>query len=95
LQARPVWQSAQLPPQSTSASAPFFTPSVQLAAEHVPFAPHTPLWQSVRALHAVPSGQPEQVPPPQSVSISAPLRSSSMQVATAQRPLAGEHSRPL
>src|SRR4051812_2405592 len=63
LQPRAVGQLAQLPPQSTSLSSPFFTPSVQLAALQLPFTLHTRLSQSLAALQAVPSGQPGQLPP--------------------------------
>jgi hypothetical protein len=58
----PVWQSgpllqtlpdahlAQVEPQSTSVSVPFFTPSLQLGTAHLP-ALHTPLWQSAAPEH--------------------------------------------
>jgi hypothetical protein len=38
------------PPQSTSVSAPFFTPSVQVAAAHW-WLVHTPLGQSDATVH--------------------------------------------
>ncbi|CAM2194900.1 protein of unknown function [Paraburkholderia kururiensis] len=40
-QALPALQAPHAPPQSTPVSEPFFTPSVQVAAWHVPEV-HTP-----------------------------------------------------
>ena len=67
------------PPQSTSVSTPFFTPSVQVAAWHKPPV-QTPLWQSPVPLHLRPVPQGAQEPP-QSRSVSAPFFTPSMQVA--------------
>ncbi len=65
----PTAQPAQGPPQSTSASAPFFLPSLQLV--HLPPS-HRPLAQSVVLAHVLPSTQSPQLPP-QSTSLSAPF----------------------
>jgi hypothetical protein len=65
-----AWHVA--PPQSMSVSAPFFRPSVQLAAVHVPVA-HFPLWQSLPVEHPWPSGHFGHVAPPQSTPVSPPL----------------------
>src|SRR5262245_12435772 len=46
---------AQFPPQSTSVSSPFFTPSVQDGAAHVPYV-QTPLLQSASIMQGAPSG---------------------------------------
>jgi hypothetical protein len=60
------------PPQSTSVSALFFTPSLQLAAWQTPPV-QTAETQSELALHALPLPHTPQVPPPQSTSVSAPF----------------------
>jgi hypothetical protein len=87
---------AQLPPQSTSVSVPFFTTSVQSGAEHVfaaalqtPFAQSPPSKQPLAFAHFV-----EQLPP-QSTSVSLPFFTTSVQsgalqvlVAPSQMPLA-------
>jgi hypothetical protein len=51
LQDCPSLQSGQLPPQSTSVSLPFITPSVQLGGAHWPFM-HCAVTQSPPNLHA-------------------------------------------
>lgn len=62
--------SAQLPPQSTSVSSPFFTLSVQADALHTS-SPHTPLRQSAAVAQPWPSGhKPHE--PPQSLPVSSP-----------------------
>src|SRR6185436_20978725 len=79
-----VWQSpfpphvllsaqsaAQLPPQSTSLSEPFFTPSEQVALWQR-FPMQTWLWQSLATLQAFPAAQPAHEPP-QSMPVSAPF----------------------
>ena len=66
---------AQLPPQSTSVSLPFFTPSVQLAvtgARHVPLV-QMPLAQSAAAEHVPPLAHFVAQLPPQSTSVSLPF----------------------
>jgi hypothetical protein len=82
----PLWQSdawpqvlpfaqraPQLPPQSTSLSVPFFTPSVQLGtATHTPVGEQIPLVQSPGTPHALPSPQRGHEPP-QSTSLSSPF----------------------
>jgi hypothetical protein len=62
---------AQLPPQSTSVSSPFTTPSLQLGSAHT-FPEQTPLRQSACAEHCLPRSQPAQLPP-QSTSVSSPF----------------------
>jgi hypothetical protein len=87
--ALPVAQGGQVPPpQSTSVSAPFFTPSVQLGAAHVPLVQVSPPAQSLAMVHALPVAQGGQVPPPQSTSVSAPSFTPSVQLAAAHTPWA-------
>jgi hypothetical protein len=93
-QLRPGAQSGQGPPQSTSTSSAFFTPSVQLGGAQRPLPPHTALAQSAPSLHALPSAQPGHSPPPQSVSSSAPLRTPSPHETAAQRELLAGHNKP-
>jgi len=90
----PGAQSGQAPPQSTSTSLPFFTPSVQLGAAQRPFPPQTALAQSALVLHVDPSAQPGHSPPPQSVPSSAPLRAPSPQEMAAQRELLAGQNKP-
>jgi hypothetical protein len=87
---------AQLPPQSTLVSVPFFTESPQLGAWQLHggagqlfITPHTPLWQSPPQLHGRDTSQRAQgpspaaqlvVPPPQSISDSVPFFTTSKQV---------------
>jgi len=75
---------AQLPPQSTSVSVPFFVESVQLAAWHL-LEVQTPLWQSVPAVQApfVPH-LAQALVPPQSMSDSPSFFTTSEQVGTWQ-----------
>ncbi|MES1171650.1 MAG: hypothetical protein ABUL77_00300 [Bacteroidota bacterium] len=51
------------PPQSMSASEPFFVTSEQVAAAHVPAAVQMPSAQSRGTEQGWPAGQGEQVPP--------------------------------
>ena len=83
VQLNPRLQGLQVPPQSTSVSAPFFTVSVQLAAVQS-LAEQTPLVQSEAAVHTLVSGHLEQVPPPQSTSVSAPFFTVSVQEGAEQ-----------
>src|SRR4051812_8667208 len=67
--ARPKPQGAEhAPPQSTSASPPFFTPSVHVGVAQPPPA-HTPLAQSAGIAQCFPSAQAGHAPPPQSTSV--------------------------
>jgi hypothetical protein len=70
-QAVPLAQRAGLhtSPQSTPVSLPFFTPSMQVGAEHSS-APQTPDAQSVGTTHCSPIGQGVHEPP-QSTSLSS------------------------
>src|SRR5438477_10207870 len=72
-----------VPPQSTSDSPWFFTPSVQLGATHLPNV-HTPDAQSAPILQTPPSGQRAQSTPPQSTSVSKPFCTLSVQFAAPQ-----------
>jgi hypothetical protein len=65
-------QSGHGPPQSTSVSPPFCTPSLHDAARHTK-AEHTLLVQSAFTRHVSPGPQSGQVPPPQSTSVSVPF----------------------
>src|SRR4051812_29553129 len=69
------------PPQSTSVSLPFLTPSAQPEAQ-VPLE-HTPPLQSVLAPHFFPSAQRARHEPPQSTSVSSPSRALSKQLWSA------------
>jgi hypothetical protein len=60
------------PPQSTSVSPIFVTPSLQDAGEQVPFV-QTPYKQSVPVLHLRVLPHFGHVPPPQSTSVSTPF----------------------
>jgi hypothetical protein len=63
----------QLPPQSTSVSAPFLMPSLQLAATGVAqtlLPLQKPLMQSVPTIQIFPLAHAKHVPPPQSTSVS-------------------------
>jgi hypothetical protein len=76
----PLLHFGQLrPPQSTSVSVPFLTPSEQLGAWHLPTV-HTLLWQSEPLVHILPDGHAGHVPPPQSMSVSMPFLTPSVQV---------------
>jgi hypothetical protein len=68
------------PPQSTSDSEPFWTPSLQVALSQVP-AVQTPLAQSEAVEQLDLAGQPLQVDPPQSTSDSCWFFTLSEQVA--------------
>ncbi len=73
------------PPQSTSVSVPFFTPSVGEGDAHRPPA-HTPLMQSLGCAHALPSAHAGAPSPPQSTSVSDPFFTPSVADAATQRP---------
>jgi hypothetical protein len=60
------------PPQSTSVSPPFCTPSLQVGAAQSPLT-HEPLRQSLPVEHVSPTAQPAQAVPPQSTSDSSPF----------------------
>jgi hypothetical protein len=89
-QSSPVPQRGQAvaPPQSTSVSPPFRTPSSQATAWQTPFS-QLLLWQ-------LPSDDPQALPsaqrrvgahePPQSTSVSLPFRTPSVQLAPAHEP---------
>jgi hypothetical protein len=70
-QLRPFAHFGHGPPQSTSVSAPFLTPSVHDAAWHLP-ALQTRLWQSLPTEQFFPLLQGVQLPP-QSTSDSVPF----------------------
>jgi hypothetical protein len=73
------------PPQSTSVSEPFFTPSVHVAAEQVPAAEQRNETQSPSHRHAASVPHPSQEPP-QSWSLSVPFFDWSRQDGSVQRP---------
>ena len=85
-QAPPMGQRRhEVPPQSTSVSAPFLTLSEQAAARQTLFrvpgrqrrpeheASHTAVLQSVPAVQSLPSPHFPHVAPPQSMSVSSPF----------------------
>jgi hypothetical protein len=78
LQDFPTLQSAQAPPQSTSVSEPFATPSLQVGAWHRPLR-HTPLWQSPLPKQLALLAHLPHVPP-QSTSVSVPFFTPSLHV---------------
>jgi hypothetical protein len=94
----PLWQSPPLlqafksahlvphePPQSTSVSLPFFTPSLQLPEVQMLLV-HTPLEQSLPALHDRPPAQRAQLEaPPQSTADSPPFLMLSLHAGAAHR----------
>src|SRR5439155_17663609 len=81
---RPLWQSPPpwhalpgphlphfMPPQSTSVSSWFLSPSLQPGAATQTLAVHTSIAaQSASTTHALPLAQGEQLPPPQSTAAS-------------------------
>jgi hypothetical protein len=71
VQATPSPQLAQGPPQSTPASVPLRTPSLQLAQR---WPSHRDEAQSAPAVQVRPSAQSAQFGPPQSTSVSPWLR---------------------
>ncbi len=74
-----------LPPQSTSVSVPFFTPSVYEAGWQVSGVPEQTLSvQSLAAPHPFPSAQRGQAGPPQSTSVSVPFFAPSLHITAAQ-----------
>jgi hypothetical protein len=81
--------AVQVPPQSTSVSFPFLTPSVHVAATHLPPLEHLPLAgsaQSVFALQFLPTAHVGPQPPPQSTSVSVPFRLPSPHAAATHAP---------
>jgi hypothetical protein len=79
-------QAGQLsPPQSTSVSPPFITPSVQLGVAHV-VPRQTPLAQSVFTRQASPDGHGAHEPP-QSVAVSRPFLMPSAQLPDVHCPV--------
>jgi len=82
------------PPQSTSVSLAFFTPSLQLGVEQV-FAleSQTPLVQSPPEEQPRPSPHFAGHEPPQSLSVSLPFFCPSLQVAVEQSFADGSHTR--
>src|SRR4051794_26392134 len=74
---------AAVPPQSTSDSPWFLTPSVHEAAAQRP-AVHTPVTQSVPVRQMAFTAQRAQSVPPQSTSDSVPFRTVSVQLAATQ-----------
>jgi len=76
--------SAQLPPQSTSVSLPFFRPSKQVGVAHVP-AGHAPVVHSIDSSQCLPKPQGGQLPP-QSTSVSIPFWTRSAHVGSRQVP---------
>jgi hypothetical protein len=77
-----------VPPQSTSVSLPFFTPSVQLAAEQVfKVGSQTLSTQSDPTRHVSPSAHGEHVAPPQSTSVSSASFTPSAQCAATHAPV--------
>ena len=86
----PFAQPGQEPPQSTSVSVLFFTPSAQLAAAQTPFR-QTAFTQSPATAQAWPSGHFLFVgeaahEPPQSTAVSVPFFTVSVQLGVAQTP---------
>src|SRR3569623_2016309 len=75
-----------VPPQSTPASFPFFTRSMQLGTWHTPLV-HTPLWQSLALEQCNVSAHFAHVAPPQSVSVSVPFLTLSLQAGAWQTPV--------
>jgi hypothetical protein len=82
----PVPHLPQLaPPQSTSVSTPFLTPSEQVGTAHLSGEPEqTPLWQSPATAHVRPLAHFGQPAPPQSTSVSVPFLTKSVQLAAWQ-----------
>jgi hypothetical protein len=74
---------AQVPPQSTSVSVPFFAASVQVAAKHL-FAVHTELTQSAATAQDFVSAHLLAHVPPQSMSVSVPFLTASAHVGSTQ-----------
>lgn len=71
----------QLPPQSTSVSVPFLTPSEQVEALHMDPTQFA-VWQSAATEQLLPVAHLPHVLPPQSVSVSVPFFVWSEQVGT-------------
>ena len=67
------------PPQSTSVSVPFLTPSMHLGGGHLPL--HIPFSQSDPPAHIWPEVHGTQSGPPQSTSVSRAFLTESKQVA--------------
>jgi hypothetical protein len=75
----PGVQPAQVPPQSTSVSLPFWTRSLQPGWVQTPDEQNV-VTQSAPVRHVCPSAQTAHVPPPQSTSVSAPFSTLSLHV---------------
>jgi hypothetical protein len=83
-------------PQSTPRSVPFFTPSAQLFAAHLPDrqtpeAQSSPSWHDLPAAHALPM-RPSAHTPPQSTSVSDWFRTPSSQESWARQAFAEQTS---
>jgi len=88
------------PPQSTSVSSPFLTPSVHVGAwqvvpASVVLALQTPSTQSPATRQLLVSAHLPQVAPPQSTSVSSPSLTPSVQCAETQLPLPSQTTPPL
>src|SRR5690606_31223084 len=84
---------AHEPPQSTSVSSPFFTPSEHEASAQAP-PEQLPLAQSASPRQSAPVSQPSQAPP-QSTSLSFWFNVPSLQLGGWQRAGVPEHTRLL
>jgi hypothetical protein len=73
----PSAHAPHVPPQSTSDSVPFFTPSEHEGTWQT-FDVQTPLWQSAGTAHPLVSAHGEHAPP-QSTSVSVPFLVPSVQ----------------
>jgi hypothetical protein len=82
----PVAQGPQLPPQSLSVSRPFFTPSSQRAAAHLPVL-QTPLRHVLPEEQASPSGLPVGGGPASSPPSVVPTLSGTHAVPVAWKPV--------
>jgi hypothetical protein len=78
-------QGGHVPPQSTSVSEPFCTPSEQLGIWQTPFW-QTLSMQSEPTRHVLPSAHAGQALPPQSTAVSVPFLRPSLQVGGWQTP---------
>jgi len=95
-QGSPSGHETQFPPQSIAVSAPFCSPSVQVASMHCPSGVHMPVSQCAPIRHPFPGAQVRLLLapllskihtfPPQSTSVSLPFFFPSLQVGAAQLP---------
>src|SRR5688572_10727603 len=85
MQPPPATQAGQVPPQSTSVSEPFNTPSLHRVSRQMPPA-QNPVVQSRGTRHAPGGGQGAHVLPPQSTSVSEPFFTASEHVGARQAP---------